>query len=170
MSPREFVRRRLEGGGCGGMIPAAAVLIVVGALGVFCGSLYVFEPEPGAPTTEQQDLVDQVTRLVRSVERRVWHEKTTVDEAARIGTVLSETLVRESVEEPAKPHTAPEPLAVLKLEGVAWNPDMPLAFVNGGVVAVGDVIHGFEVTEIRQEKIVLKGAGGHPRELLLYGE
>jgi hypothetical protein len=169
MSPREFLTRSSDDARRGGMVPAAAVLIVLGALSVCAGSLYISRPQPETFTAEQRDLVDRVTRLARSVERRVSHEKATLAAAADIGSVLPETLIQ-----PAEPvavevlETPRESPAVLKLEGIAWNPKRPFAFINGSVVGVGDGLKGFTVTEIGKEKVVLEDAHDRRRELQLY--
>jgi len=169
MSPREFVRQRVDDGKRGGMIPATAVLVVLGALGVFAGSLYMSRSQRETLTTEQHELVDRATRLVRSVERRVSHEKATLAAAAHIGAILPETLIQTS-EPPAVevPDTPRETLVVLKLEGIAWNPKNPFAFINGNVVGIGDRFEGYTVTEIGKEKVILEDGNDRRRELQLY--
>jgi hypothetical protein len=52
------------------------------------------------------------------------------------------------------------PAPALRLTGVVWNEDRPLAFVNGAVVGVGDEVAGVRVVEIQPDRIVVTTAVG----------
>jgi len=165
MNTKESMELRSNERRRGGMVPAAAVLVVLGALGFFVASLYLSRPRHEALVTEQRDLVTHVTDLARSVQERVLHERATLAVAANIGSVLPEVLMQKSEEELEVPRELPvEP----RLEGIAWNPRSPFAFINGNVLGIGDKIEGYTLTEIEKEKVVLVDASERCRELLLY--
>ena len=46
---------------------------------------------------------------------------------------------------------------MLHLEGVLWDPQQPMAIVNGTVLRVGDEVEGYHLVEIRPEAIVVDG-------------
>ncbi len=49
----------------------------------------------------------------------------------------------------------------LKLIGILWDPGgHSLALINENEAQVGDRINGYQVTEIRQDRVVLKSASG----------
>jgi len=41
------------------------------------------------------------------------------------------------------------------LNGILWDAQAPSAVVNGRLVTVGDVLDGWEVTEIRKDRVIL---------------
>jgi len=51
--------------------------------------------------------------------------------------------------------------STLKLIGILWDPGgHSLALINENEAQVGDRINGYQVTEIRQDRVVLKSASG----------
>jgi len=42
------------------------------------------------------------------------------------------------------------------LEGVLWDPDRPIAIINGELVGEGEIIDGFLVKQIGVDRVVLK--------------
>jgi hypothetical protein len=48
---------------------------------------------------------------------------------------------------------------VVKLNGIAFSPDHPIAVLDGRVVAPGEVVQGFTVLEIQADHVTLQGHG-----------
>jgi hypothetical protein len=48
---------------------------------------------------------------------------------------------------------------VVKLNGIAYSPDHPIAVLDGRVVAPGEVVQGFTVLEIQADHVTLQGHG-----------
>jgi hypothetical protein len=48
---------------------------------------------------------------------------------------------------------------VVKLNGIAFSPDHPIAVLDGRVVAPGEVVQGFTVVEILADHVTLQGHG-----------
>ncbi len=48
---------------------------------------------------------------------------------------------------------------VVKLNGIAYSPDHPIAVIDGRVVAPGEVVQGFTVVEIQARQVKLQGHG-----------
>jgi hypothetical protein len=48
---------------------------------------------------------------------------------------------------------------VVKLNGIAFSPDHPIAVFDGRVVAPGEVVQGFTVLEIQADHVTLQGHG-----------
>ncbi len=58
--------------------------------------------------------------------------------------------------------------AGLRLTGISWDKDQPLAFVNGEILAVEDEISGFKVVKIMEKSITMRDGEGETRVLSLY--
>jgi hypothetical protein len=56
-------------------------------------------------------------------------------------------------------------VAGLQLEGIAWNADTPIAFVNGRVVTVPGEVEGLQVVAIEESRILLRDEQGNTAEL-----
>ena len=50
-----------------------------------------------------------------------------------------------------------DPSGVLKVSGVIWDPQRPMAIVNGVLVEVGDSVGGYTVESIQKDSINVKG-------------
>jgi hypothetical protein len=48
---------------------------------------------------------------------------------------------------------------VVKLNGIAYSPDHPIAVLDGRVVAPGETVQGFTVVEIQANQVKLQGHG-----------
>jgi hypothetical protein len=50
-------------------------------------------------------------------------------------------------------------LAGIRLEGIIWDEDSPIAIINGKVVGVTDEINGAKIIQIKQNEVVLEVNG-----------
>ncbi|RJO65467.1 MAG: hypothetical protein C4540_01055 [Candidatus Omnitrophota bacterium] len=49
--------------------------------------------------------------------------------------------------------------SVIVLSGIFWDGSCPMAIVNDAVISIGDTVDGYLVTDIRQDRVILrKGA------------
>jgi hypothetical protein len=53
--------------------------------------------------------------------------------------------------------SAPDPSGILKVSGVIWDPQRPMAIVNSVLVEVGDSVDGYTVESIQKDSINVKG-------------
>jgi hypothetical protein len=78
----------------------------------------------------------------------------------------------KKVDKPGKPQVkaAAQPTRKLHLNGVAWSPRNPIAFIDGERVSPGDKIGKWTVVEISANSVRLKDEQGNTRQLLIkYG-
>jgi len=52
-----------------------------------------------------------------------------------------------------------EAIAGVKLEGIIWDADNPIAVINGKVVVVGNEISGAKVLEINENEVIFDANG-----------
>jgi hypothetical protein len=115
-------------------------------------------------TDEYAALVERVNTLVTSISRE-------------LNTPLPDMEWRDAAEVDARPDpastepaTIEERVARLRLEGVAWNPAAPVAFVNGQLVPLKGTVDGLKAVAITQESIRFEDQDGNSAEILLYQE
>ncbi|MDD5565487.1 MAG: hypothetical protein PHG31_01130 [Candidatus Omnitrophica bacterium] len=46
--------------------------------------------------------------------------------------------------------------SVIVLSGIFWDGSYPMAIVNDAVITIGDTVDGYLVTDIRQDKVILR--------------
>jgi len=63
---------------------------------------------------------------------------------------------------------APAPQDVPVLRGVVWNAERPLAFIDDGVFAKGDLVGRYTVVEVREDSATLTDGDGKKIKLELY--
>ena len=51
----------------------------------------------------------------------------------------------------------PDPEGVLKVSGIIWDPERPMAIINGVLVEEGDSVSGYTLESIRKDSISVKG-------------
>jgi len=106
-----------------------------------------------APDERYRKLIHDVEQTLTAIDRKAGiHEIAMEDDTGRIPEGI--TVARGG----------------LHLEGVVWNDDVPLAFVNGRVAGVGDRVGGFKVIAIDTEKVTFEDAEGQVRIENLYQE
>jgi hypothetical protein len=47
-------------------------------------------------------------------------------------------------------------LSSFSLKGIIWNPDKPSALINDQLLGVGEIISGYKVVQILQDKVILE--------------
>ena len=67
----------------------------------------------------------------------------------------------------APPEPAPKK-AEIHLDGVAWDPQNPLAFVNNKLVRVNDEVEGFTIVAIAESSVTVRDLKGQTKQLHLY--
>lgn len=58
----------------------------------------------------------------------------------------------------------------LRVTGVIWSDRDPVAFINGAMVGVGDLVGTREVVEINEESVQLRDVNGVVKRVFLYEE
>jgi hypothetical protein len=108
---------------------------------------------------ECRRLTDQVEAVVSSIEQRLAAGPASVDWASM-----------DRAREPEVASAPPPKKTELRLDGVAWDPQNPLAFLNNKVVQVNDVIEEFTVIAITESSITLRDGAGQRKQLYLLRE
>jgi len=52
--------------------------------------------------------------------------------------------------------TGADVLSVIRLEGIIWDEDSPIAVINGKVVGVSDEVNGAKIIQIKQNEVILE--------------
>ncbi|HSL20720.1 MAG TPA: hypothetical protein VK886_04235 [Vicinamibacterales bacterium] len=76
---------------------------------------------------------------------------------------------RPEAERNASDRTASVLPASFTVASILWSPDRQLAFIGGRIVAVGDIVDGARVVEIRQDSVLVRDAQGRLRRAVLAG-
>lgn len=66
-----------------------------------------------------------------------------------------------------RPQAAPV-AAKVQLDGILYNPDRPVAILNGRVYATGQDVAGYRIEQITPRHVILKRPGAEPMQLDLY--
>lgn len=137
----------------GGLLAVLMVVIVLRFLG------------PGADTSESADAaahaglldskpeyLDAIARIARLRSEKVYDEE-------NLRNPL-DPLVKERSARPSEPKKEQEvqvstDLPRMALHGIIWDPDSPIAIIDGLDLSVGDTIKGARVVEIRFDSVVL---------------
>ena len=113
-----------------------------------------------ADTTQYQNLVREVGRDVKSVERMLNSER--VDKKNLKGTLVpTVTLITPDI----MPTNMEEAVAdngkfKVVLSGIYWSPTDPIATLNGENYHTGEVISGHRIVEIRKTEVVFEDPMG----------
>ncbi|MGA2091700.1 MAG: hypothetical protein ABSH12_09625 [Endomicrobiales bacterium] len=108
-------------------------------------------------------LYDEVGRLFSNVERR----RTLLDAyspPSRDLLLYSDTLFYTRVRPVVQKVHAPVETPHIKIDGIFWDPDVPVVVIEGRAMRLGDTINGTQILSIGQKSIVVKY---HDREFTI---
>ena len=104
---------------------------------------------------KQQDSYQQTKEKIASFT----YERSEREPFYLIEEIVEDTSLEEIVEKDSTPTIPQVSFANFKLTGIAWDPEDPLAIVNGKMVKKGTRIEGVTVKEILVDRVILECEG-----------
>jgi hypothetical protein len=149
----------------------AVVLLL--CLGAVAGSwLWTHRAPSSSPRQDYASLAESLGQdadfLMTAIENRLRREEPALDlkrlAAHRLAPVVAAAAT------PRATAAAPSAEVELHLQGIAWHPSRPVAFIDGRAFERGESVGGFQVLEITARSVTLQDALGHKRVLSLAEE
>jgi len=143
-------------------------LMVLGGLVLVFIVVMVIRMIPGGGTTalaatseSEGSIIDRdpqhlacVAKIARARMQKMYSGDDTRDPFEPLVRLTSRASAPARKEDPAEP--APVTLPYMTLYGIIWDPETPIAMIDGMDVHVGDRIKGARIVEIRINRVILE--------------
>lgn len=139
----------------GGLVLVLLVVVVIRMLPASDTAAHAATPRAeGSVIDRDPQHLASVAKIARARMQKMYTGDDARDPFEPLVRLTSRKPTQEREQKPAQPE--PVTLPYMTLYGIIWDPETPIAMIDGMDVHVGDRIKGARVTEIRIDRVILE--------------